>query len=213
MHLSLMPVAGLIAIFLVSACSQTETRRTDESVESDTGAADSSASETDQVIDIIEERIRSSYEERGISVESAEISADPSGDYSGEAVVIDPTNNARVTLYCTATGVDGGAEDINCTDARPDGGQTSVTEVDVALQSTNPAAMRDEIISEMTSTLNGAGRTNRLVDYSRQGETVSAIFETLYAEGNRSVESRCSGTLRTTENGERAFAYTCRRPL
>ena len=137
---------------------------------------------------------------------------EPSGDYSGEAVVIDPTTNERITLNCTATGVEGGAENINCVDTRTDT-RTSVTETDAALRSTTPAGQRDEILAEMSYALNGPGRTNRLVDFSQQGDTVSAVYETTYADGNRSVESRCTGTLRTVADGTRAITLTCRRPM
>ena len=101
--------AGLSALLVMSACSQTETTRTDEITVENTEATDSSSSEANQIIEIVEERIHSSYEERGIRVVSADMVLEPSGDYSGEAVVIDPTTNERITLNCTATGVEGGA--------------------------------------------------------------------------------------------------------
>lgn len=204
---------GLILGLLATACSQTETTRTDEIAENDAGIAEREPSETDQIIEMAEDHIRTAYEGQGFTVERAEMAQEPSGNYSGEAVLVDPTTNDRIPLHCTANGVDGGFEDMNCVDTRPNGGQSSVVEADTAIRSEDPSEMRDEIVRDMRYSLNGAGRMSRLIDYSQDGDTVSATFETTYDEGNRSVESLCSGTLRTAENGGRALAYTCRRPL
>lgn len=213
MHIGYSLSAGLAALALVSACSQTETSRSEEQVDTASDSAEAASSEADAVIEIVENHIRSSYEDRGISVVSVEMALTESGDYAGEAILIDPDTNERVPLNCTGTGVEGGAEDINCVDGRANDGQASVSEVDTLLQGTNPAALRDEILGEMGYALNGSGWTNRVIDYSQQGNTVSAIFETTYADGDRRVESRCTGQLRDAPNGGNAIAFSCRRPL
>lgn len=130
MRIRILAALGTGTVLALAGCSETEVTRSDAVSDTETipdtvgEQADSETAEddTDAVIAMVEDHIRTSYESRGVDVYRAEMVLTDSGDYAGEAEMIDPTTGEQVVLECTATGVPGGAENILCVDPRfPEG--------------------------------------------------------------------------------------------